>query len=160
MTDIATRLDPATLDGDWLLGAAGDLDKDAGLRTAVIISLFSDRTAGVDDPLPDPRDSDRRGWWGDLNLDGAAPDPIGSRLWLLSRAKSTEETRRRAEIYVREALAWMRADGVAAVIDVTSEWQGFARERLAIGITIRRRDANGAATDVRFDVPWSVEAAR
>lgn len=160
MTDIATLLDPATLDGDWLMNGAGDLSGDAGLRTAIILSLFSDRTAAADDALPDPRDADRRGWWGDIGLDGAGPDPIGSRLWLLTRAKSTEETRRRAELYVREALAWMLADGVAAGIDVRAEWQGFARERLALAITLRRRTAAGTVADTRFDLTWSVEASR
>lgn len=165
MPDIATLLSGADLllerPADWALGPVGDLATDAGLRTALLLSLFTDRTAGAEDVLPDPADADRRGWWGDIGLDGAAPDPIGSRLWLLAREKSTDATRRRAEIYVREALAWMLADGVAAAVDVEAEWQGFARETLALRITIRRRAAAGAtASAERFEFAWRAEAAR
>ena len=77
----------------------GDLLGDDGLMTAVTISVFTDRLARDDDPLPESMPgqvSDRQGWWGDLmRLDGRAA-PIGSRLWLLNREKETQEVVNRA----------------------------------------------------------------
>lgn len=98
--------------------ATGALAQDDGLATAVLLSLFLDRRAGPDDPLPDG--TDRRGWLGDaLAADG---DRIGSRLWLLMREKQVEETRRRAEEYAEEALAWLVEDGLAEAVEVTASW--------------------------------------
>lgn len=155
--DIATVWDAAATGGDWAL-AAGALQGDAGLRSAIAISLFTDRTANADDVLPGA-DDDRRGWWGDLALEGAAPDPIGSRLWLLAREKATEQTRRRAELYIREALAWIITDRIAAAIEIETEWQGEKRDRLAIRITLRRQSGTAVA-DSRFDFVWALEGSR
>jgi len=115
---IALSWDGELMTGDVQLGRSG-LVRDDGLTTAVLISLFTDRRAKADDPLPDG--NDRRGWVGDAisPVDG---DRIGSRLWLLRREKQTEETRRRAEEYAREALAWLIEDGLAARVEVSAEW--------------------------------------
>ncbi len=64
--------------------ADDDFETDAGLETAVIISLFTDRRAGENDELP-ATETDRRGWWGNTLQD--ADDEIGSKLWLLCREK-------------------------------------------------------------------------
>lgn len=151
--DIATGWNAADLRGDWSIASA-DLASDAGLQTAIAISLFTDRRAAPDDVLPDPRETDPRGWWGDLVLEGDAPDPIGSRLWLLAREKATEATRQRAERYIREALAWLTRDGIAQAVDIVTEWQGDIRDRLAIAITVRRGNAS-----TRFDAAWSATLA-
>lgn len=90
-----------------------DLQGDTGLLTAIIISLFTDRRANADDPLPDERVgvlSDRRGWWGDHILEEDAQDPIGSRLWLLSREKEMEVVLVRARQYAEEAVTWLVRD--------------------------------------------------
>ena len=97
--DIALHFDPIAFACDYAV-AAGDLAADNGLKTAVLISLFTDRLAAADDEIPDGTE-DRRGWWGDMPADGSAPsgappDPIGSRLWLLARAKQSAETLNRA----------------------------------------------------------------
>lgn len=84
------------------------------LTTAVLISLFTHRRAHRDDRLPDPENQDRRGWWADI----ANPRPIGSRLWLLSREKQTDDTMARAEAYAGEALEWLLEDGIAQRVDV------------------------------------------
>ncbi|SMF77472.1 Mu-like prophage protein gp46 [Tistlia consotensis] len=120
---IALAWDGSTLSGDLQLGPFG-LAGDDSLVTAVLVSLFTDRRALTDDPLPAGAGSDRRGWAGDA-LSQVAGDRIGSRLWLLKREKQTEETRRRAEDYVREALAWLAEEGLAAGVVVSLEWQGI-----------------------------------
>lgn len=100
-----------------------DLASDRGLTTAVAIALFTDRRAADDDTPPSGDERDRRGWWGDEFADTEG-DKIGSRLWLLDRAKRTREVTLLAEQYVREALAWMLEDRVIASLGVTVETQG------------------------------------
>lgn len=102
--------------GDWQMNGA-QLATGDDLATAILISLFTDRIAEPDDVIPDGS-NDPRGWWGDA---GEAT-PIGSRLWLLSRAKQTQETLQRAYDYIVEALQWMIDDGVVAKFDVLVEW--------------------------------------
>lgn len=125
-----------------------DLALDDGLRTALIVSLFSDRRARDDDELPGG-DDDRRGWWADAwpQIDG---DRIGSRLWLLGREKELSETLRRAREYAEEALVWLIADGIAKRIEVVPSVP--RRGVLALAITLHRPD--GGRENHQFDVLW------
>jgi phage gp46-like protein len=73
---------------DWNLLGDGTLDTTQALATAVIVALGTDKLADVSDELPDPDDTDRRGWWGDYQAEDIWNGwPIGSRLWLLKRSK-------------------------------------------------------------------------
>lgn len=114
---------------------AGTLAHDETLRTAILISLFTDRRAEPDDELPDGAAGDRRGWLGDA-LSTVEGDRIGSRLWLLKRRKQTEETRRLAEDYCREALAWLVEDEIATAIAVEAAWirSGVLACRVAVSV--------------------------
>lgn len=94
----------------------GSLASGADLRTAVILSLFCDRRAADDDVLPDVVGT-RRGWWGDA----LQARPLGSRLWLLSREKQLVEVVNRAREYAREALIWLREDGVIDELEIEAE---------------------------------------
>ena len=111
------------------------LANDGDLTTAILISLLTDRRADPDDELPeyvqdaDLFPADRRGWAGDA-LPPVVGDRIGSRLWLLARAKQTEETRQQAIENSHEALQWLIDDGHALKIDITAEW--IIRERLQL----------------------------
>jgi phage gp46-like protein len=129
-----------------LLG--GDLESDAGLETATIVSLFTDRLADPGDELPD-NTSDRRGWWGDA-FALAAGDLIGSKLWLLGRSKHLPAVADRAEDYAREALRWLIDDGIAAEVAVIAEW--YSASTLALGVEITRPD--GTEMTFRFDNIW------
>jgi phage gp46-like protein len=148
--DLQTVFNEETLETDWAL-SAGSLATDAGLRSAVVVSLFTDRRADDDDPLPDGT-TDRRGWWGDIVAPATAPTGqpwlSGSKLWLLSREKQTAVTARRAEGYARDALAWMIQTGVASALEVTAQWQG--RGQLALIVTITR--PSGSAET--YDLVW------
>ncbi|WP_328184615.1 phage GP46 family protein [Marinobacter sp. OP 3.4] len=126
----------------------GDLVADDGLRTAVVLSLLTDRRANPGDALPDGSD-DRRGWWADI-LARVEGDRFGSRLWLLSREKNLAEVRRRAETYAAEALEWLREDGIANTIEVEAET--VATDRLGMKIRIIRTD--GQAIEQRFNNLW------
>jgi phage gp46-like protein len=131
---LALVLDPDSLAADLTVDD-GTLRREDGLATAVAASLLSDRRARPDDPLPDPRRADRRGWWGDALAD-IEGDRWGSRLWLLSRARQSEETRRRAIEYAEEALAWLRDEGRVTAIAVTAEWAGRGVLALRVGLTL------------------------
>nr|BDD45838.1 tail protein [Gammaproteobacteria bacterium] len=96
-----------------------DLRTESGLRSAVMVSLFTDRRANADDDIPDGT-ADRRGCWQDSFLDNAG-DSLGSRLWLLGREKEIPQTLVRAQEYAEEALQWLIDDGVARSVTVTAE---------------------------------------
>jgi len=164
--DIAIVFDTKTLSGDFAMSGA-DLLLDPGLKTAVIISLFTDRRAHDEDRLPsDPSPiagsmlRDRRGWWGDFYAPevlgqlttGQKPvDRIGSRDWLLSREKQLDAVVRRAKEYGEEALQWLIDDGVAASVEVFAEIS--APGVLGRQITITR--PGGTRESHRFDFAWT-----
>lgn len=123
------------------------LQSDDPLPRAVLISLFTWRRANPDDDLPGDL---RMGWWGD-SYAPVEGDRIGSRLWLLCRAKLTQETVSRAREYAEEALAWLVADGIAARVVVEAERQGLTT--LALACRIYQGDGRLAA-DIRFTDVW------
>jgi len=123
--DLLIDFDTTLLAGDLLFNEVSqDLETESGIRTAVIISLFTDRRANNDDVLPDPNSTDKRGWWGDLASPDVEGDRIGSRLWLLSREKTVETTVPKTKGYITESLEWMLDDKIAKKIDVEVERQG------------------------------------
>lgn len=157
MTDVALVWDAELSRADLAL-TSGGLLLDEGLKTAVLISLMTDAAARDDDNLDDGDAAgagDRRGWWGDVPLQGETATPIGSRLWLLRRAKANEATRLRAVTLAREALAWMVTDGICQRVDVEAELQGSPPDRIALALTLRR-----GGTSPRFDVLWFFEGVR
>jgi phage gp46-like protein len=156
MTDVALVWNADEGSADFAL-AGGGLLLEEGLRTAVIVSLMTDGLARADDDLADGGvpDGDRRGWWGDVPVTGQTARSIGSRLWLLRRAKATEGTRLRALTMAREALAWLVTDGVAERVDVTGRWGGNPPDRLFLTVTITR----GGAASI-YDLQWTAEGLR
>ena len=73
---------------DWLLLSDGTLDDTQALCTAVVVALGTDALAGPEDILPNPDSNDRAGWWGDMDAAELFNGwPIGTKLWLLRRAK-------------------------------------------------------------------------
>ena len=107
-----------------------DLGEASALESAVLISLFTDARVS-DEELPEGEGS-RRGHWGD-QFTGAA---IGSKLWLLSRAKRTPETLRLYKDYGREALRWLVGDGHVTEITLSAEYVG---ESVQLTITLDGR---------------------
>lgn len=110
MTDISMLYDPATMTGR-LDVVKGDLLTGDDLKTAICLSLFTDRIADDDDQIDDP--DDRRGCW----IDAFNPR-LGSRLWELKRQKITPYFCQRARDYALESLQWLIDDGVVEAIDV------------------------------------------
>jgi len=141
-----------------------DLATDDGLETAVSISLFSDRRASPNDVLSD-RDlfegrNDKRGCWLDTypEVEG---DLIGSRLWLLHRAKSQQVVVNRAGEIIAEALQWMIDDGVASRVE--SDVFFTDRDRLCLVIDITRplfANQGREVVSLRFEVNWLAQALK
>lgn len=122
----------------------GDLEADEGLQTAVLISLFSDAKV---DPSEVPEDLQSvRGWWGDLYPD-VQSDKIGSKLWLLERLKTTDETLLFYEDYAKEALQWLIDDGVADSTDISAEYNEDKQLILSIKI-------NQGTLENKFSIFW------
>lgn len=124
---IALSWNDAVGAADLALNASGALARDEALQTAVVLSLFLDARARPDDGA----EGHRRGWVGDAFT---PEDRQGSRLWLLRREKQTEETRRRAEDYTNEALAWLVDAGLATSVFVNAVW--VARGVLGLAVSI------------------------
>ena len=145
------------VDLDLLLTPAGQLDASDELATAVTIALMTDALAGPDDELPDSRDTDRRGWWGDVDAaeiwDGW---PIGSKLWLLSRTTITGAAARKGattvqiEDYIHEALQPFVDRKIATRIDVSAVRAGI--ERIEARVVLYRGDE--ILLDLRFSDLW------
>jgi phage gp46-like protein len=88
---------------DWLQQPiTGLIDETAELISAVNVALMTDALAAPTDVLPDPNSTDRRGWWGDLDADTIWGGwPLGSKLWLLSRAKIVDSGAREGATIAR-----------------------------------------------------------
>ncbi|MEW4983061.1 MAG: phage GP46 family protein [Cycloclasticus sp.] len=112
-----------------------DLKHDDGLRTTILISLFTDARAHEDDVLPSD-DGDRRGHW----ADSFSETSLGSRLWLLEREKTLDDVLQRAQEYASEALEWLIDDDIAEAINVTTDW--FETGKLGIYITLTKGDGS------------------
>lgn len=127
-----------------------DLSGDHDLKTAVLVSLFTDRRAEDDDVLPEEGAS-KRGWWADVF--GVVGDGrrIGSRLWLLQREKQLNEVVNRAREYCKEALQWLVDDGVAS--DVIIDAEVVADGVLGIRVAIHRDKST--PNKFRFDYAWT-----
>lgn len=154
-SDIKILWDDELIEGD--LGFQNeDLVREDGLSTAVIMSLFTDRRAEDDDILDDQ--DDKRGWWGD-RLENEGEDiesfhQIGSRLWIIERASTTNANLQKAKIFIEEALEWLVEDGVAESVDVVVERQGRPETAiLSFSVTIYKSD--GTTEALTFDDVWN-----
>ncbi|MBP1314270.1 phage GP46 family protein [Herbaspirillum sp. 1130] len=148
MSDIATVFVDFTTGADYALDGVL-LQDDDGLVTAVVMSLFTDAEAKVDDVLPDETSTDRRGFWGDLfpTVEG---DKIGSRLWLNAAAKQLKSVLRTDERYAAEALQWLVDDGIAEGLEITATNPRMGVRLLEVRIT--RPD--GSTLRLQFQRLW------
>lgn len=132
-----------------------DLERDDGLETAVIISLFTDRRASAEQIPPEYPQDDLRGYWGDIT-NASATDQTGSLLWLLAREKQLPQTLSRAEQYCREALAWMIDDLVSTRIDVVASY--ISKSWMLLVVDIYR--PTGQAVRFQYNYEWSAQAGK
>jgi phage gp46-like protein len=152
-----TRWPRYSVSVDWSLLADGTLDDSQALASAVIVALGTDRLAAPDDILPDPDSTDRAGWWGDMDaaeLFGGWP--IGTKLWLLKRAKivGPEDpegaTIARVEEYISEAIQPFIDLRIASSFDVEATRVGV--NRIDAYVVLYRGPK--APVELRFQVLW------
>src|SRR5215471_2142377 len=145
---------------DFLLKPNGTLDTSEELATAVRVALGTDRLADANEELPDPESTDRRGWWADYQAEDIWGGwPIGTKNWLLMRAKISDsfseegDTVERARIYTLEALQPFIDQGVCSRVDV--EATRTETERIEVRVLIYRGPR--AEIDLRYQVLWEEE---
>lgn len=98
----------------------GALALDDSLETMVLLSLFTDAEA-TEEEIRAAGLYQQRGWWAEADsLRDQNRPRMGSKLWLLSRGKTTLATLRRAEHYAVDALTWLVDRKIAAGIRVAA----------------------------------------
>jgi phage gp46-like protein len=152
MSDIKLTYDDSLMECDLSI-TDGDLTLEDGLETAVLLSLFIDRRAEDDDELDNP--NDKRGWWGD-QVTSFPGDRIGSRLWLLERAKTNIETLRAAEEYALEALEWMKEDGVVEDVEVEA-YRVKIKNTEVLGLKVMLKKFEGNNETFIYDDLWNAQ---
>jgi phage gp46-like protein len=159
MTDIrlieVVSLEAMTM--DWLLLPNGQLDTSNELATAVSVALGTNALADVDEILPDPDSTDRQGWWGDYQAEEIWGGwPIGSKHWLLRRAKindaisSEGSTLQRANDYTALAIQPFVDNKICTSYDVIAIRPSIDR----IYVTVRLYRGPKADIDLRFQMLW------
>jgi phage gp46-like protein len=146
--DISIDWDPTKFRGDWSVNS-GDLTVDpGGLRTAVLLSLFTDRVAASDYVAPAGSSQSRHGWWGDTYEDS----PIGSRLWQLNRMSIGDPVAvlNQANNMCLEALQWLIDAGVVSGITVQTSWQ----TPTALGIAVQVIAPQSPPQTFNFSWAW------
>lgn len=125
------------------------------LATAIVISLFTDKRAGIDDRLP-LNETNRRGWVGSEFMAQSATagqDDWGTLLWLIYIGKVTADVPAFAEFTCKEALAWLVKSGIASRVTVAAQWVG---DRLAIRPQIYKPEQ----TTPVYDALWGTSIRR
>ena len=133
----------------------GDLVVDSTPRSAFLVSVFSDARANLEHEAPPDNSEDPRGWWAE------GDDRYGSRLWLRSRAKLTDETVELVRQDVVAALAWAIEEDLVERIEVaTSRVESrYTPGLLAVDVVLERGLARGwggaweALELVQYDLP-------
>ena len=132
------------LDGDPKITPTHDLSisggqpvMDEGLENAVYLSLFSGPS-----------------WWGNI-LAAASSERYESKIESLYRRTLTNQTRLDAEKYVADALAWMKTEGIADKITVTSSIVSIGMLGLVIEIVQPARTVT-----IRYQMSWATMEAR
>lgn len=122
-----------------------DLIRDKGFETAIIISLFTNKRASINDVLPGATDDPfqtREGWWADNNT--------GSKLWLLGREKNVNSLLQKAIEYTSECLQWMLDDSVVSKIDVDAIRDSI----FSVVISIKLYPPKGTPIYFRYFYNW------
>ncbi|MFT8597715.1 phage GP46 family protein [Acetobacter orientalis] len=162
--DIALAWDITRAEGDWVI-KNGDLALDSSLRSAVLVSLFTDRVAPETLSALDTAvglsavsgaaggaTKDIRGWWADAWAD----TPIGSRLWQLQRVIKSGQSSlpREVEAICYEALQWLVDDGVAQSVVVAAQFSTTNRQAIEFTVTVQEPGRN---TPQVFLFSWAWE---
>jgi phage gp46-like protein len=114
----------------------GDISLDVTLKTAVIISLFSDART----PESIEFSEDRRGYWGD-SIDEEKIE-MGSLLWMQDRSRLNQQTIDDRKNFCTNAMQWLITDGIADNIVVNAERSIINRDAIITNIVIYKSNKN------------------
>lgn len=140
-----------------IIPADRDVDRDPGFETAVIITLGTDKFADEGSELPETDSGYRGGWWGDK----IPPVPewrMGTKLWLLKRAKTLTEVPAIAKEYLLDGFQWMIEDGIVSKIDVMVERRRDMKTTLAF--TLQFIKPTGTTIFYKFFYNWEAQILR
>lgn len=113
-----------------------DFKQAVDLKTAIVLSVFSDGRSNADDRVPNSR-----GWCGDsLNLDGE--QLTGSKIWLLTNGKLTNQTLTDVEEYARVATQWIIDKQIAKEMEFEATFLNKSEGRIALRITVTEPKGN------------------
>jgi len=132
--------------------ADNDVEMDAGIETLVIVSLFTDARANVDDVLPDPAGG-RRGWWADSTSDKTG-DSVGSKLWLHERDKLNDQLILNIQKRAQDALKWMTDEGLAKSIVVNTERLHLDSGDYSVALSVEIIKPDGKKLPYKFEGLW------
>lgn len=120
----------------------GDFKTVEGFEMALLMSVLCERRAEPSEVSAPER---RRGWWGNEALDFENYN-IGSKLWLLFQARSTQQTLNNAITYVRQGLQWMIEDNFLEDVNVTAEYKQIKTEKVLEIMVFLIRSQNSVET--------------
>jgi phage gp46-like protein len=147
---------------DWLqTPITGQVAEGPALQASAFVALLSDAIADPAEQLPDLNSDDRRGWWGDLDAQAIWGGwPLGSRLWLLTRAKivgpgaAAGATITRVQQYIATALQPFVDNKICSRFTVTAEQTDS--QTIIAHVTMYRGPKNSIA--LQFQTVWTEQA--
>lgn len=148
---------PYAVSLDFFMTSLNLIDDGLDLQSAFIVALGTDALASPSDALPDPDDTDRRGWWGDADAEEIWGGwPVGSKLWLLHRSKITSPasadggTVFRAQSYSRDAVQPFIDNAIISGAEIDAARVAIDRIDVSI-IALRGPDP---AVELRYAELW------
>lgn len=119
------------IDGNLVLDNDGQPKLDGGLETAVYLALFAPPA-----------------WWGNSYLSDEAR--LQSRFSTLFRSALSNQTRLNAEVYAREALAWLSDVGAQSVTVAAT-----IADAQTLQVLVEVVGPGGDLTKLRYGVNWT-----
>lgn len=115
----------------------GDVKKEDGFDTNLIMSLFCEKRATANEVvIPNMR----RGWWGNT-LSDSPNFEIGSKLWFLEQSRLTTDVVNLANQYALDGLRWLKDDGFLYDMKViTTPTYSSGSPKLEIKVDLIRKD--------------------
>ena len=130
----------------------GDIEREDGIRTSVLISILTDRIILEQSEQPNGPE-DRGGFWGD-DLQKIKSDYIGSKAWASFRGKKTPNNVNTLKERLEACLEWLIVDGVASEVIVNVI--GAEDENADFGFSIDIIKPTGPE-NFKFDLNWEAE---
>ena len=103
-----------TVEGYYDLAIVDEtLEETEGYDTAILISLFTDARAALEEV---GNALNQRGWWGSITR--YFDTEVGSKLWLFEQSRLTENVKLRIGDTVRRSLRWFVEDDIFEAVQV------------------------------------------